>query len=145
MELSQQLVRCRFALSEYFLAQLLAQLLLHRLNCAFVLFHRSVPRRGLVLICVERVDLAEWVEGIVYLESLALFWSEQSQKLVVLRPQFENDVDPDYYVLKVAIHEGLAFPFVATLAFPEVAGQLSDSVLPASADSHALVQLNSHV
>ena len=61
----------------------------------------------------------------------------------MLRAQFKDDADADDDVLEVGIVEGLALPLVAlVLTLPELFGELSDSVTPATADAHALVQFD---
>ena len=63
----------------------------------------------------------------------------------MLRPQFEDHTDSNDYILKIAVIEGLALPLVPLiLPFPEFTCQLGSSVLPASTDAHALVELDAH-
>lgn len=146
LELAQKLVRSSFTFSEDLFPQLLANFLLNRLNRLLVLLHGAVPGGRLVLIGVETVDFAEGVEGISYLQALLLVLLQKAQQFVVLRAQLEDHIDANDDVLEVAIHEGLALPLVLhILSLPEVAGQVSDSVFPSSADTHALVELHAHI
>lgn len=122
LELSEQLARCCLSLSEDFLPELLAKLLLHGFDGTLILLHGSVPAGGLVLISVEGVNLAEGVESIGNLESVALLGSKQAQQLVVLRAQLKDDANAQDDVLEVAVVERLALPLVLfRLALPEIA------------------------
>ena len=97
----------------------------------------------MILIRIERVDLSEWIECLVDLQTVAFVLCQQAQEFVMLRAQFKDDADADDDVLEVGIVEGLALPLVAlVLTLPELFGELSDSVTPATADAHALVQFD---
>lgn len=146
LELTQLLRGGRFSLREVLLAELVADLALHGLHNGLVLLHGGVPLGRLELVRVERVDLAEWVEGRMHLETISLLLSEEPQQLVMLRPQLEDLADSDDDVLQVGVFEGLAVPLMRfILCAPKLPSQLRRAVLPASANAHAFVELYTHL
>lgn len=100
----------------------------------------------MVLVGIEGVYLAERVKRLSYVEPLPLLWSEEPKKLVVLGSKFKNGANSDYYVVEVGFIEGFTLPLVLfTLYFPKLTSQLGHTVLPAAADAHALIKLDTDV
>jgi hypothetical protein len=105
-----------------------------------------VPGVGLVFICVERVDVAEGIERRVDLQAFLLFGSQKAQKFIVLGTQFKNSSHADNDVLQVCVLKRFTLPFVRSiLRAPEFTGHLSDTLFPATEDTHAFVQLQADV
>ncbi len=64
----------------------------------------------------------------------------------MLGAQLKDLVDPNDHALQVGICEWLPLPLMLDrLSSPELSGKLSNSVLPAFKDAHALIQLHSHI
>ena len=63
----------------------------------------------------------------------------------MLRSKLEYLTDSQSHIFKIGIHKRFAFPLMALSTSPEISCQLSNSVFPALAYSHALIQFNSHI
>jgi len=58
----------------------------------------------------------------------------------VLGPKFKDHADAQDDVFEIAVVKGFSLPLVLLgLAFPKVTGEFGRAVLPASANSHALI------
>jgi hypothetical protein len=79
LEFPQELTGCSFTLSKDFLSQFLAKLFFHGLDSALVLFHCSMPGRGLILVCIERINLTEGIKSVSNLQTIAFLGCQQSQ------------------------------------------------------------------
>ena len=145
LELAELLRGRRLGVREVGRPQLVADLTLHRLHYRLILFMGALPSGRLEFVCVERVDLAEWVECRVDLQAFPFVRGQQAEELIVLRAQFEDDTDSNDHVLEVVVIERLAVPLVRLiLSLPKLSRHLGSAVLPASANAHALVELDAH-
>ncbi len=111
LELSKQLRRSQL-LSEDLFPKLLANFLLHGLKDLLILCLGLGPVLRLIFIGIERVDLAEGVEGGVNIQSLLFFRGQESQKLIMLGAKFKYFIDSDDHVIKIRIRERLSLPLM---------------------------------
>jgi len=146
LELPKKLSWRGLSFSKYLFAQLLANFFFHWFQDAFIFLYGSAPSRSLVFIGVETVYFSERIERRRHLESVTFFLGKKSQQFVVLGSQLEDRTNADDDILKIRVVEGLAIPLVLLrLAFPEFSRHFSNAIFPASADAHALVQLDADV